>query len=73
MITKTLDRAAFSTSEWMAVEHHSKRQEAIAAEVATLREELKQTVDVLASKIHSYKQSQLFRALRWLGLLESAK
>jgi outer membrane murein-binding lipoprotein Lpp len=69
MITKTLDRNAFSTTEWMAVEHHSKRQEAIASEVANVAaqvESLHAKVDALHTVIRA---SRLFRALRALRLL----
>jgi outer membrane murein-binding lipoprotein Lpp len=72
MITKTLDRNAFSTTEWMAVEHHSKRQEAIASEVANVAaqvESLHAKVDALHTVIRNYHASRLFRALRALRLL----
>lgn len=75
-----LDLTALDTQQRMSYEFHARRQDAIADEIAALRDEtnkamavLQRSVDALAesasTKVHSYEQSRLFRALRWLRLL----
>jgi len=72
----SIDLTALSTQERMMVEHHTKRQDQITAEISALRDALaalQRTVAALAqstaSKVAAYEQSRLLRALRWLRLL----
>jgi hypothetical protein len=68
-----LDYSSFGTTERMAVKYVVAEQEAIHAEISTLREELKHAVEVLrtdaTAKVHAYESSRLIRFLKWLRLL----
>ena len=64
-----LDLSPYSTQSRMWIEHHTKRQDAISAEIANLAvqvESLHAKVDALHTVIRA---SRLFRALRALRLL----
>jgi hypothetical protein len=64
-----LDLTAFSTQERMIIEHHTKRQDAICAEITALRHYVDALAAAAAMKANHYESSRLFRALRALRLL----
>jgi hypothetical protein len=64
-----LDLSPYSTQSRMWIEHHTKRQDAICAEITALRHYVDALAATAAMKANRYESSRLFRALRALRLL----